>query len=280
MKWKRAILRNAVRIVPWPLRDRVKQLPIVGPVQRWIVSTQLFGEAFVHRVDAGPAKGMKFEIVLPEDKGIWTGAYESEFARYVGSSVEPGCVGYDVGAWHGFFAGVMLAQGAREVIMFEPLPTNINRLTRFIGLNPEHRISLQRFALGAERGTTTLVQMEGTSMSKIAASPFQSDRPQSGELEVAIETLDALISANGLPLPDLMKIDIEGAELMMLNGAQETLAQARPTIFAEVHSGELLEGVTSLLRRHDYVVEQLETSEVAAREADAAQIRAKPRARA
>lgn len=254
-------------------------MPVVGPLQRWFVDTQLSGAPFVHTVDAGPAKGMTFEIVLPEDKGIWTGSYEEDFSRYVAETVKPGMVGYDIGAWHGFFSGIMLANGAREVVMFEPLPANLKALEAFVRLNPAHKASIQNVALAAEEGTATLLQMHGTSMAKLDASPFQKNEPAEGEIKVRQMPLDALIAEQNLPPPDMLKIDIEGAELMMLEGAQQTLANARPIILAEIHTGDLLTGVRQLLERHRYDIEILETGDTGLREDDATQIRARPRNR-
>ena len=56
------------------------------------------GKPFVNQVDAGPAQGIRFEVILPEDKGIWTGSYESGFSRHVADDIEKGTVRYDVGA--------------------------------------------------------------------------------------------------------------------------------------------------------------------------------------
>jgi FkbM family methyltransferase len=275
----RSIATGAIRAVPWTLRKHIKKFPLIGPMQRWFVDTQLSGHPFVHEVDAGPAKGIRFEIRLPEDKGIWTGSYEEDFSRYVAESVEPGMVGYDIGAWHGFFTGIMLAQGAKQVVMFEPLPENLAALDTFIRLNPAHRVSVQNVALGAERGMMKLLQAAGSSMAKLEASPFQKGSATGRGLDVAVMPLDLIIQEQQLPQPDIIKIDIEGAELMMLEGAQETLSNARPLILAEIHSGELMQGVRQLLHRHDYAIDILQTSDTDLRESDAVQIRARRKSR-
>lgn len=273
-----SLARGALRSIPWSVRNQIKAMPLIGPLQRWFVDTQLSGAPFVHEVDAGPAKGMKFEITLPEDKGIWTGCYEEGFSAYVAESVEPGMVGYDIGAWHGFFSGIMLTNGASEVVMFEPLPANLRALEAFVRLNPGQRISIQNVALGAEAGTVTLLQMEGTSMAKLEASPFKKDAKSEAQIDVRMVPLDLLIAEQKLAKPDILKIDIEGAELMMLQGAEETLAESKPVILAEIHSEELRLGVDALLKRHNYEIEYLETQDTNMREGDATQIRARRKA--
>jgi FkbM family methyltransferase len=68
-------------------------------------------------------------------------------------------------------------------------------------------------------------------------------------ITVPMTTLDSYLAATGLR-PSLLKIDVEGAENLVLRGAERCLAEIRPTIIVEVtdHSDE----VTTLLRRHRY----------------------------
>src|SRR4051812_16467773 len=109
------LVSRALRLVPFSVRDRIKTIPGIANLQRAIVSRMLDGREFEHVVDAGPAKGITFRVKMPDDKGIWTGTYEIDFATRLAASVTPGTVAYDVGSWHGFFAGVMAAQGSSHV---------------------------------------------------------------------------------------------------------------------------------------------------------------------
>jgi hypothetical protein len=52
-----------------------------------------------------------------------------------------------------------------------------------------------------------------------------------GEIEVGCRTIDSL----GLPPPDVMKIDVEGAEVLLINGAEQTIHTHRPLIFMSLH---------------------------------------------
>lgn len=62
---------------------------------------------------------------------------------------------------------------------------------------------------------------------------------------VPATTVDALAAQHGDP--QLLKIDVEGHELRVLQGATRTLERARPGLFVEVHGGELGEQITALL---------------------------------
>lgn len=62
-------------------------------------------------------------------------------------------------------------------------------------------------------------------------------------------TLDILL--NSFPNPQVLKIDVEGAEVLVLQGAKQLLTTARPAVIVEV-SGEVSHEVARILRSHDY----------------------------
>src|SRR5438874_12869499 len=130
-------LKKSVALVPWRLRGAIKSIPLVAPLQRWLLERLLEGHEFVHTVDAGPARGLNFPIKLPEDKGAWTGTYELEFSTALSQAVQPGDVCVDVGGWRGFYGGVMGLAGADRVLIFEPLPANCAQVQKLIELNPK-----------------------------------------------------------------------------------------------------------------------------------------------
>jgi FkbM family methyltransferase len=268
------LIHNIVRILPWSLRGHIKRIPLVAPLQR-VIFSRLFGsKEFAHEVDAGPAKGITFQLQMPDDKGIWTGTYEATFAARLANSVRAGRAAYDIGSWHGFFAGVMAAQGASVVHVFEPLPANAARIRKLIELNPTKAIVLHACAVGNRDTEMDLVVMPDTSMAKLEESEFQAKTAATNRVRVRVRTIDNLIASSEAPPPGIMKIDVEGAEMMVLEGARETLNRYRPEIFAEVHSSALLAQCTSLLQAAGYTVEMLDDDEAAARKKDVFQIRA------
>jgi len=270
----RQMFSGLMRMIPWSIRGQIKQIAGVAHLQRVVVSKALDGQEFTHRVDAGPAKGMTFHVRLPEDKGIWTGTYELEFASALAAAVQPGSVAYDIGGWHGFFAGVMAAQGARRVYVFEPLPDNVERVHKLIALNPDKAIELHACAVSDRDTEMDLMIMPETSMAKLEASIFQSRNTSDQRVRVAVRSIDSMIAAGEAEAPTLMKIDVEGAELMVLRGAINTLRTRHPTIFAEIHSSELLAECTQLLQGEGYTVESRDEDLDAACAKDIFQIQA------
>jgi FkbM family methyltransferase len=266
------MIRSAVTFVPWGLRKHIRSIPGAAQLQRWIVARTLDGSEFVHRVDAGPAKGVRFKIRMPEDKGIWTGAYEHAFAGRLASAMQPGWVGYDIGGWHGFFSGVMAAQGARKVVVFEPLPSNVGRLEELVALNPSLPIELRPIALGEADGEAEMLVMPETSMAKLSSSGFQKTAAAADKLTVQVRSLDSLVGSGALPAPDMMKLDVEGAEMMVLRGGAEMIRSKRPLIFAEVHSSDLLREFRSYLTGLGYRIDRIDDDEALAARRDVFQV--------
>lgn len=267
---------RALALIPFSLRDRIKGLFGISHLQRAIVSLTLEGREFVHVVDAGPAKGITFVVKMPEDKGIWTGTYEIEFATRLAASVTRGTVAYDIGSWHGFFAGVMASQGAAHVHVFEPLPTNAERICRLIALNPDRPITLHEIAVGDHEIEMYLLVMPETSMAKLEESTFRSDSTSSERIRVKVRSIDAMILAGEIAPPSLMKIDVEGAEAMVLYGARKTIRDYRPIIFAEVHSPALLDECSAFLEAEGYNIETIGYDLTDPRSNDVFQIKASP----
>jgi FkbM family methyltransferase len=270
------LMSTVLRAIPWSWRSRIKNIPGIAFTNRMIVGAALHGKEFIHQVDAGPAKGVTFRVRMPEDKGIWTGTYEHDFASEVAAGIKPGAVAYDIGGWHGFFAGVMAAQGAREIHVFEPLPENANHIRSLIELNPQFDIRLHQYALGDDDSETELLVMPQSSMAKISMSAFQPTYAVVDRIRVRLATIDTLIANGELAPPNLIKLDVEGAEAFVMRGAIEALRKFRPAIFAEIHSSVLLSECSSLLHDLDYMVSVIDKDVEAAHRRDVFQIRATP----
>jgi len=240
------------------MRGVIKKLPLVAPLQRWLLTRFLEGCEFVHTVDAGPASGLKYPITLPDDKGIWTGTYEVELATAIAGAVRQGDVCFDCGGWRGFFSGVMALAGASRVFAFEPLPANAAQLRKMIALNPDLPITLIEAAVTEQSGALEFVVMPESSMGKLTTSSFQQENQSGQEIEVRAVALDELLAAGEVPPPAVMKIDVEGAELLVLRGAQKLLASHQAKLFMEIHSAGLARDCRALLEELDYEVRVVE----------------------
>ena len=69
----KSILGQGVNYIPHSLRPRIRNVPGIAGLQRWLISRFLSEQPFVHTINVGPAAGLRFEVNLPLDKSIWAG---------------------------------------------------------------------------------------------------------------------------------------------------------------------------------------------------------------
>jgi len=253
------LLQASVNLLPHGLRRHIWRIPGIAAFQRWLIGHFASGASFIHTVHGGPASSLRFELILPQDKAIWAGTFEHEFARVLQSAVQPGDVCYDIGGYRGYMAGVMALAGAAEVAVFEPLTANHAALEKFCALNPALPIHLHRIAVGDRDGTATFKTMPDRSMGKLSTSAFQLSVAAAGEQQVSIRRLDSLVAEAQIPPPHVLKIDVEGAEDQVLAGAQAVLQKYRPRIYLEAHSTALEVLCRANLGRLGYTTTVLET---------------------
>jgi FkbM family methyltransferase len=258
----KSLLRRSVNLLPIRSRGWIRHIPLLGFAQRWLVNNVISGEAFVHTINAGPARRLRFEVTLPEDKAIWAGMFEPEFSNALHNAVRIGDVCYDIGGYRGYMSGVFALAGASKVIVFEPLPANVAQLKRLRELNPALPLQIEELAVGKTDGQVHFKVMPDQSMGKLANSAFQATRSALHEIPVWLARLDTCVFERGLPKPNVIKIDVEGAEVDVLDGAIRMLKECRPEILIEAHSESLASQCSQRLMMLGYDVRQLEKGNV------------------
>ncbi|NIP82437.1 MAG: FkbM family methyltransferase, partial [Gemmatimonadetes bacterium] len=145
--------------------------------------------------------------------------------------VRPGQTVLDVGARAGYYT--LLASErvgvTGHVVAFEPDPRNFAFLERHVRVNRCLNVTLERAAATTDNGKASFARGTGTGTGHL---------DEDGDLTVATLELDAYIRQQGLR-PDIVKVDVEGAEADVLAGARELLRTVRPTLFLSTHGREL-----------------------------------------
>lgn len=136
----------------------------------------------------------------------------------------------DVGANAGYFALLGARRVGRQgrILAVEPHPTSVRRLKRHLEINRVSNVSVVEAAAGDRTGRARLAVRESLSMNRL-------DRD--GALEVRITTIDGLLEeAQSACPPSLIKVDVEGEEVAVLEGMRQTLdREARPALLVETH---------------------------------------------
>ncbi len=192
---------------------------------------------------------------------MWLGTWELNFAEMLKSHIKNGYVCYDIGGYKGYYAGVMALSGAKQVFVFEPVPYNANNIKQLIDLNPELPIELHQLAISDTSGESEFKFMPEDTMGKLVQSSFEHDQVPDSICKVHCNSLDDFISA-GHSEPDFLKIDVEGAEEMVLKGGTKFINSKKPILFIEIHSKEIGLRCYSILGEIYANITVLETGEI------------------
>lgn len=166
---------------------------------------------------------------------FFTGKFEPETTAYIMSLLRPGDVFLDVGANMGYYACLAARLGSR-VHAFEPNPTLARQLERSSRLNGfGAAMTINQVAVSPENGMAELflsADPQNTGLSSLLALPGLS---QADRVSVPTITLDSYCRRKKIGSIRLIKIDVEGAELGVLAGANSVLHDLRPyAIICEV----------------------------------------------
>lgn len=171
-----------------------------------------------------------------EALACWLGEADDDVRNALLARVKLDAVVFDVGANVGWWTVPLarhLAPGGGRVIAFEPVPANRARLDWAVQANAvQGSVQIVPVALGDKPGELGMwLKSEETGAGSGTAALVTGSGPT--HLRVPVVTLDQWAAEQGVVRCDLMKLDIEGAELMMLRGAEQFVAATRPLIFGE-----------------------------------------------
>jgi FkbM family methyltransferase len=162
---------------------------------------------------------------------------------------------FDVGANNGTHALLMAAQGLK-VVAFEPNSTCIDNGRRLLSAN-NLQVQWEHVAVGSKNGTVKLnySPMETYLGSVVDAKAGENRSDLISEVVKLVPLDDYVPLAEGHRL--LIKIDVEGFEIEVLEGAKKLLTQAKPTVIFESNLGSDREFVFNLLKEYGYVIYEL-----------------------
>jgi FkbM family methyltransferase len=157
---------------------------------------------------------------------------------------------YDVGANAGFFSlvGASLVGPGGKVVAFEPHPETARQLSEQVKINGAHQIDVVVAAVSDRVGKAEF--SDDTSSVMAALTDVRPDRQGRFKIWVNLTTIDRELQSR--PAPDVIKIDVEGAELDVLRGASRLLREKRPMLLVELHSPEIAAAYARLMTELGY----------------------------
>lgn len=196
---------------------------------------------------SGPLRGTRW-LIRSGTLGYWLGTYEPQMQQLLHRLLIPGQIFYDVGAHAGFHTllAARLVGPSGRVVAFEPHPANVANLRHHVTLNRASNVVVVEAAAADRSGSGSLE--EGTNSFVARLSP-------DGRIWVDILSLDDYANQSGF-IPNLIKIDAEGAEMLVIAGAR-ALMRRLPTILVSVHRVEGIGDLSGMLRACGYQVTTL-----------------------
>ncbi|MEI8327964.1 MAG: FkbM family methyltransferase [Candidatus Taylorbacteria bacterium] len=214
---------------------------------------------------SGPLKGCELYV---DPSGEWqsqmlNGTYDDFFFKFLENIDLTGKTAFDVGAHLGFhtlhFAQKVGPSGS--AVAFEPNPINIQRLQMIVEHNKDiaKRITLIKKAISDKKGSISFlcadIIEDGSSCGGFieGSDTFyekSSYEEKRGFRPITVETisLDEIVQSGMVKKPDIIKIDIEGAEYLALKGAVSIIKKYSPILLIEIHSKFNNENIYPLLK--------------------------------
>ncbi len=236
------ILNTAELLATLPMNSLVKFLPApciraAGQLQFWFpvlrkpvnfLGQLLTGDGVIQR---GAGKGLRFNA-RGCNPGYLTGTSEPLEQGILLKYSAPGAVVYDLGANAGFYAVIAaraVGSGGR-VYAFEPTPELAARVRSNAALNSLDNLFVVEAAVSNQDGITEF----NVSPSHVSNSIRKRNGPEDQSVTLVKSIRLDTFAAEHQP-PDLLLIDIEGAEIEAIEGGLRTISRHHPVIMVEVH---------------------------------------------
>ncbi len=172
--------------------------------------------------------GARMELDLSDliQRNMYLGCYERTETAVFKQVVRRGDVVVDVGANVGYFTALAakLAGPSGRVLAFEPSPYAFSRLQQMVLVNNLRQVSVFNAGLSDRHGLVQLFLPPSTAHNHTPTMvPHEASQP----VDVEVRTFDECVQATRINQVKLMKVDVEGYEPRVLQGAYETAISGR-----------------------------------------------------
>ncbi|MGC1377381.1 MAG: FkbM family methyltransferase [Anaerolineales bacterium] len=228
------------RSLPLPVKQALYRFPPLARFIRGAINASVDEGLSVIEVAAGTLKGYRVLLNLKTEKSRWLGTYEPELQAALKEFLRPDSTVYDVGANIGYITLMMAHHvGPRgRVFAFEALPANVERIQKNVALNNLDNVTIVSAAVIDKSAPVTFYVHESVGMGKAAGSAGRREERYKAEISVPGLSLDDFVYDQGNTAPEVVKMDIEGGELLALPGMMRLLREVRPLLLLELHGPE------------------------------------------
>lgn len=199
--------------------------------------------------------GGQVELFFRETLGYVTlihGGFERAELAAALSLARTGTTAFDVGSNVGMFAVVMagaVGEGG-SVVAVEPDPTNVRRLRANLARNSIANARIIEAAATNHDGSLLLHLADDPAYHSVGT--VMHSRQSTKAVSVAAVRLDVIWHKAGEPVVSIIKIDVEGAELPVLEGTRQILAMHHPALLLEAGGDLEVQALDAFLTPYDY----------------------------
>jgi len=159
--------------------------------------------------------------------------YEPHMVELYETLIGPDDTVLDVGANIGLTA-ILFSRIAKKVVCFEPSPSTFDYLQRNLQKAQADNVRLFNIGLGRRKEETTITFSKNNRSGGFVSDMFNIEQDHVTE-RIIIDTLDNVLAANNIAKVDFIKIDVEGFEYEVIQGATNTLKSSNPVIVLEMN---------------------------------------------
>lgn len=179
---------------------------------------------------------------------LWTGHFEpTSLSLWIKLAEQANNI-VDIGAYTGLY-GLAAASldSNKTVVCFEPKLENFNRINENIQHNHLTNVTCFPLAIADQVGQQELYSFAQPNFLTSGSSLISNKGPIINSIKVESMTLDLLIDNNQIPIPELIKIDVEGAELAVIIGMNQLLQSHQPDLLIEILDDSNVESISEIL---------------------------------
>lgn len=176
-----------------------------------------------------------FELVVLANENVGRSIaalrrYETKDSRFLASQIRESDICIDIGANCGYYTVLMASRAINGIVhAFDPLPLYWHLLSINTLLNGNANVVANMMAVGSEIGTQDFSEAEDGAYSSFLPTERKRELRRH---RVQVETLDQYVANREVSRVDILKVDVEGAEMMVIDGAYELLnsVEKRPRL--------------------------------------------------
>lgn len=224
---------------------------LVGKLLR--LPFRLIPQNAVVRIIGGPLKGCRW-IKGSHNISILLGTYEKRQSHEFAARSLHSNVFWDLGAHVGYYSLLFKKLNFKgKVFAFEPMKFNADLFRRHMSLNHVEHITLFENAVSLQKGILRF---------NTGATSVAGRLDDAGLLEIVTIKLSEWVKESRIEMPDLIKMDIEGAEFDVLTDLKSILCARKPAIFLSTHGEAIHRECVKLLKSIGYQLTPLDVKDL------------------